>query len=84
MESSRTASALKFVLPSLAGILIFLTPIRYDGQETIFIGVLTKWLEALFEPVLLAAVVLPRLWNVRIRRPVHDGFYVSDSCRCLT
>ncbi len=48
---------LKFALPSLIGILVFLTPIEYAGHETIFIGVLTDWIRKPLEPILLETVV---------------------------
>jgi len=49
---------LKFALPSLIGILVFLTPIEYAGQETVVIGMLTDWIRKPLEPLLLEAVVL--------------------------
>lgn len=36
-------SKLRFLLPSLAGILTFLTPIRWDGNLTIGIEIVTGW-----------------------------------------
>jgi len=36
-------SKLRFLLPSLAGILVFLTPIRWDGNLTIGIAIVTGW-----------------------------------------
>lgn len=38
---------LRFLLPSLLGILIFLVPIPWDGRITIGIGVVTNWLKDL-------------------------------------
>jgi nucleoside recognition membrane protein YjiH len=38
---------LQFLLPSLLGVLIFLTPIRWDGNLTIGIGIVTGWIEGL-------------------------------------
>ena len=38
---------LRFLLPSLIGILIFLTPIPWDGRITIGIGVVTDWIKGL-------------------------------------
>ncbi|MGI9219909.1 MAG: nucleoside recognition domain-containing protein, partial [Woeseiaceae bacterium] len=37
----------RFVVPSTLGILIFLTPISWNGQLTIGIGVITGWVRAL-------------------------------------
>lgn len=36
----------RFVIPSLLGILIFLTPITWDGKLTIGIGIITGWVRA--------------------------------------
>lgn len=38
---------LRFLLPSLIGVLIFLTPIPWDGRITIGIGVVTDWIKGL-------------------------------------
>ena len=38
---------LLFVLPSLLGVLFFLTPIPWNGNPTIVIGIITAWLKAL-------------------------------------
>ena len=40
-------NALRFALPSLLGVLIFLTPIPWDGHLTIGIGIITGWIRAL-------------------------------------
>jgi nucleoside recognition membrane protein YjiH len=48
---------LTFALPSLIGFLVFLTPIEYAGQETVFIGLLTDWIRKPLEPILLETVV---------------------------
>ncbi len=38
---------LHFVLPSLLGVLIFLTPLPWDGNLTIVIGIITAWIKTL-------------------------------------
>jgi nucleoside recognition membrane protein YjiH len=40
-------NVIRFVLPSLLGVLIFLTPIPWDGHLTIGIGIITGWIRAL-------------------------------------
>ena len=40
-------NVIRFVLPSLLGALIFLTPIPWDGHLTIGIGIITGWIRAL-------------------------------------
>ncbi|WP_435103263.1 YjiH family protein [Arhodomonas sp. AD133] len=54
------AGLLKFLVPSLIGALMFLTPIVVDGQVTIGMGVLSDWLKATFSDSLpaVAATVL--------------------------
>ncbi len=52
-----TRSKLRFILPSLFGILTFLTPIRWDGNLTIGIGVVTGWIKILLGAHALSAVV---------------------------
>lgn len=47
----------RFVLPSLLGILVFLTPVSYDGSKTIVMGVIIDWLQAPFASVMLELVV---------------------------
>ena len=36
-----------FVIPSLLGVLFFLTPIPWNGNPTIVIGIITAWLKTL-------------------------------------
>jgi len=50
-------SKLRFLLPSLAGILMFLTPIRWDGNLTIGIEILTGWFKDLLGIHVLQIVV---------------------------
>jgi len=38
---------LHFILPSLLGVLIFLTPVPWDGKLTIIIGIVTGWVKIL-------------------------------------
>jgi nucleoside recognition membrane protein YjiH len=48
---------LRFLLPSLVGILTFLTPIRWDGKLTIGIDILKSWFKALLGVHILQLVV---------------------------
>ncbi|MEM7432982.1 MAG: YjiH family protein [Pseudomonadota bacterium] len=50
-------TALKFCLPSLLGVFAFLVPIRWDGDLTIPVGVLTGWVNDQLAPVGLEIVV---------------------------
>ncbi len=50
-------NVVRFVLPSLAGILIFLTPIRWNGNSTIGIGIITGWIKVMLGTLGLPIVV---------------------------
>ena len=38
---------LRFVLPSLLGVLVFLIPVPWDGRLTIGVGIVTRWIKTL-------------------------------------
>jgi len=40
-------TTLRFLLPSLFGVLLFLTPVPWNGTRTIIIGILVEWIKAL-------------------------------------
>ena len=46
-----------FVLPSLLGVLFFLTPLPWNGNPTIVIGIITAWLKSLMGDLGLHIVV---------------------------
>ena len=50
--------ALRFLAPSLLGVLVFLVPVRWDGDLTIGIGIVTQWVRALMGDYGLQVVVL--------------------------
>lgn len=54
-------NTLRFIGPSLLGILIFLTPITWNGNSTIGIGIITGWLKAM-----LGSFALPILVGILI------------------
>ncbi len=56
-RSTMTRTKLQFILPSLLGMLTFLTPIRWDGDLTIGIGVITGWIKNLLGVHALQLVV---------------------------
>mgnify|MGYP000138529600 FL=1 len=47
----------KFLLPSLIGVLLFLCPINYNGNETILLAVITSLVRAPFEAYMLEIIV---------------------------
>ena len=40
-------TTLRFLLPSLLGVLLFLTPVPWNGTRTIIIGILVEWIKGL-------------------------------------
>jgi nucleoside recognition membrane protein YjiH len=50
-------NALRFMLPSLLGVLLFLTPVPWDGHLTIGIGIVTAWIRTLMGDYGLQLVV---------------------------
>ena len=58
MNTRRRGAAVRFVVPSALGVLIFLTPIMWDGSLTIGIGLATQWVIQLMGAYGLHLVVL--------------------------
>lgn len=58
-------NSLRFALPSLLGVLIFLTPIPWDGHLTIGIGIVTGWIRTLMGdyglPIVVSLIVASSL-----------------------
>ena len=55
METTKSASSktwIKFLIPSVLGILFFLTPFTVDGKNTILLGVLTDFGKDFLAPIL--------------------------------
>ena len=40
----------RFLFPSLAGVLLFLTPVPYNGNMTIVLGIMSSWVTATLAP----------------------------------
>lgn len=58
--SNSSSNLLKFIVPSLIGILLFMTPILYGGEVTIPIAILSKFVLNSFEaalPKIMTAIV---------------------------
>lgn len=51
-------NALRFLIPSLLGVLIFLIPISWNGNLTIGIGIITGWVNALLGEQALGTVII--------------------------
>lgn len=63
---------IKFLLPSLVGILLFLTPITYDGKQTIAMATLTNWLRVPLEPFLLEIIV-----GIVVIAAIGSGYFIA-------
>lgn len=48
----------KFIIPSLIGALLFLVPVKYDGQVTIGVGILASYLQSTFGEWIPAFILL--------------------------
>ena len=58
-ETTISSSATwKFIIPSLIGALLFLVPVKYDGQVTIGVGILASYLQTAFGEWIPAFILL--------------------------
>jgi nucleoside recognition membrane protein YjiH len=63
---------LKFLLPSIIGVLFFLFPVSYGGNETILLAVITNIVRAPFEDYMLEIIV-----SVVLISAIGSGYYVA-------
>lgn len=64
------SSLLKFLIPSSIGVLLFLFPVTYDGNTTIFLAVITSIIRTPFEQYILEIIV-----GVVILSAIASGYY---------
>lgn len=57
-KTGSSSATWKFIIPSLIGTLLFLVPIKYDGQVTIGVGILASTLQKTFGEWLPAIILL--------------------------
>lgn len=50
-------AVLRFLIPSLLGLALFLMPVTVDGNVTVVFGLYTSWMQSFFGEALLAGVV---------------------------
>ena len=62
---------LKFLLPSSVGVLLFLCPINYNGNETILLAVITSIARVPFEPYILEIIV-----SIVIIAAIGGGYFL--------
>ncbi|WP_040287607.1 YjiH family protein [Sporosarcina koreensis] len=59
MKKASLSTWLLFLLPSLAGVLLFMVPMKFGGEWLVPVAVLADWLSGLVEPIMpFAAMVL--------------------------
>jgi len=66
----KIAQILKFLIPSSIGVLLFLFPVTYEGNTTIFLAVITSIIRAPFEGFILEIIV-----SVVILSAIASGIY---------
>ena len=85
-----TKNALRFALPSLAGVFIFLTPVPADGHYTIVIGLIDVWIRSAMGdyglPIVVALIIAASAFTIlgtlfkpgwiRQRQRLHELFDV--------
>ena len=64
------AQILKFLIPSSIGVILFLFPVTYEGNTTIFLAVITSIIRAPFEDYILEIIV-----SVVVLSAIASGFY---------
>ncbi|WP_062351377.1 YjiH family protein [Bacillus kwashiorkori] len=57
-EATKTSSIIKFIIPSLIGIILFMLPIKLDGEITIPIAILAKWVQTEFLSIIPVAMLV--------------------------
>lgn len=63
---------LKFLLPSIIGVLLFLFPVSYGGSDTILLAVITNIVKGPFEAYMLEIIV-----SVVLISAIGSGYYVT-------
>ncbi|WP_432663611.1 YjiH family protein [Wukongibacter baidiensis] len=44
-------NVLKFLIPSLIGVALFIMPVKYEGNITIILGIISEWLADILKPI---------------------------------
>ncbi|TDL30762.1 YjiH family protein [Jeotgalibacillus sp. S-D1] len=57
-EVQAVHSGWKFIIPSLIGALLFLTPVKINGEITIGVGILASWLQSTFGESIPAFILI--------------------------
>ncbi len=57
-SSYKMAEILKFLIPSIIGVVLFMMPVSHDGEITIPIAILSNWVQSNFSDILPAVVLV--------------------------
>lgn len=79
--NNSSSNLLKFIVPSLIGILLFMTPILYGGEVTIPIAILSKFVLDSFEAVLpkiMTGIVCTTLLGTFIAKVFKPKIFLSS------
>ncbi len=63
IKTHNLATVLRFIVPSLIGVLLFMTPLNYQGMLTIPIAIAAQWLQQLLADALPAMVMVIVLFS---------------------
>lgn len=63
---------LKFLLPSIVGVLLFLFPVSYGGNDTILLAVITNIVRGPFEAYMLEIIV-----TIVLISAIGSGYYIA-------
>lgn len=75
--NSQTKNTLKFIIPSLLGILLFMVPIKYDGNVTIPIAILSGILQETLGdalPAIMTVIIILTLAGTLTAKIAKPGF----------
>jgi len=71
---------LKFLIPSLLGISLFIIPLKYNGEITIPIAIFSGWIQgvlAAYLPAIMTAIIILTLLGTIIAKFFKPAFIVN-------
>ena len=81
MKTYKTSSIIKFVIPSLIGIFLFMVPFSVDGGITIPVAILSKWLQgqlgSLLPTILLGITIVTGIGTI-VTKCIKPKFIIEN------
>ena len=78
MKNYRLIDHLKFIIPSLIGIFLFIIPVKMESGFTIPIAILSNWVQALLadqlSAIMMAIIVITAIMTVIIKITGRGAF----------